>query len=305
MTDPHLDDEQLSLLLDGVDVDGRAHVDAGECARCADRLAALRGARDLVADSSVPPLPADVLDRLVATALDAPAVADVVPLSAAPSRRRLLAPPPAWLLGAAAGIAALVGVAGLLQATDMGSGDDAGSLANMTAADESSGEEGGEADASKEFSGSGTGGAAPGAAAASAPFDPEVVTLDLADQDDPAALAAALGNVTTITGSPTAAFSARESAADASAESEDSLTRAAPPATTGPVDRAQCRAAADSIGAGRFAGLLSTATVRWKGEAAEVLVFRLAEPSTDEPPLTRQALVLARPGCRLLADPRF
>jgi hypothetical protein len=46
VTDPHLDDEQLSLLLDGLEIDGRAHMEDEACTRCRDRLAALQGARD-------------------------------------------------------------------------------------------------------------------------------------------------------------------------------------------------------------------------------------------------------------------
>jgi hypothetical protein len=70
----------------------------------------------------------------------------------------------------------------------------------------------------------------------------------------------------------------------------------------GPPDRARCRADAERIGAGRFGVLLSTATLRWAGQPAEVLVFSLTEPAGG---FTRQALVLARPGCGLLADPRW
>ena len=308
MTTPHLDDEQLSLLLDGDDAPARAHLDDAACERCRDRLDALARARDVVASATVPPLPLEVLDALVGTALDASPAADVVPLAAArSSRRRLTAPPPAWLLGAAAALAALVGVAGLVRAT--GSGDDQGSMAQVSldAEDESTSTAGGAASAT---------GAAD--AAAAAPFDPEVVSADLADQDDPAELALTLnGLVTPASGSPmSSAFSASRAAGAGGAGSDDGDTdefgdaatesEAAPsaPTTTAPADRARCRAQADEIGAGRFAALLSTATLRWKGQPAEVLVYRLAEPSTD-PSLTRQALVLSRPDCALLADPRF
>ncbi|HVF31674.1 MAG TPA: hypothetical protein VM933_01445 [Acidimicrobiales bacterium] len=320
MTDPHLDDEQLSLLLDGLDVDGRAHVDAdaggAPCATCRRRLAALRAARAAVAGALVPPLPADVLDRLVTAALDAPPVsaADVVPLSS--RRRRLTTPPPAWLIGAAAGIAVLVGVAGVFRAVDLsgsGDGDDAG-LA-ITAADEESAPTDGDV-AGRELPAAGS--AAVGGSAAS---DPEDVIGDLADVDDPAERALALdGLMPTPTADPlstTQDFAAREATptagrtsgatADSTTENDASAAASpAPPATTIAVARAQCRAQADAIGAGRFAALLSTATLRWRGTPAEVLVFRLAEPSSpDAAPETRQALVLSRPGCELLADPRF
>jgi hypothetical protein len=300
VTDPHLDDEQLSLLLDGVDVDGRAHVSEGGCPACAERLTALRAARDAVASAAVAPLPVDLLDRLVAAALDAPAVAEIVPMTAAPRRRRLSAPPPAWLIGAAAGVAALVGVAGLLRAVDVTSGDDAGSSMASLANDESSASD---LDAAK-----GAAGATAGASRtdAAGPVDPEVVSADLADQDDPAALAQVL-RATPLAGDLTTAFAARDAASAPTADvapAESSAGGASAPTSTAPGDRAQCRAQAEEIGAGRFAGLLSTATLRWKGQAAEVLVFRLIEPSADGS-ITRQALVLSRPACALLADPRF
>ena len=307
MTDPHLDDEQLSLLLDGVDVDGRAHAEDGTCAACADRLAALRSARDAVAGATVPPLPADVLDRIVARALDAPPVAEVVPLRSAPRRRRLTTPPPAWLVGAAAGIAVLVGVAGVLRAVDRpGSGSD-DSLA-VSADEESAESRTGGATADQTAPVAGTASAAGSSVVA---VDPEAVTRDLADQDDPVVLARTLDGltmqVTPTAGALSAAPYARESAATdgATVDKSAGAGAAAPPATTVVMDRAQCRAQADAIGAGRFGELLSTATLRWKGRPAEVLVFRLAEPSTPDSPATRQGLVLSRPGCELLADPRF
>ena len=307
MTDPHLDDAQLSLLLDGLEVAGRAHVEAG-CATCGDRLAALRAARDAVAGATVAPLPADVLDRLVATALDATAAeAEVVPLGADRPRARQgwATPPPAWLVGAAAGIALLVGVAGVLRAASdlSGSGDDA-SLATMADGERDTGTANRALPPGAAADSAGT--AAAGATVAS---DPELVVGDLADQDDPAVLARALEGLT-MKAVPTAGalsttseFAARQAAPAADAASEESVT--APPVTTIPPDRAQCRVQADAIGAGRFGALLSTATLRWKGQPAEVLVFRLAEPSSPDAPETRQALVLSRPGCELLADPRF
>lgn len=320
MTDPHLDDERLSLLVDGADVDDRAHVEGqAACPTCARRLAALRAARDAVASAPVTPLSAAVLDRIVRAALDdAPAEADVVPLASARRRRRVTTPPPAWLIGAAAGIAVLVGVAGVLRAADSRTGGDDAGLA-ATAADEESSR----ADADTGAQALPAAGTA--TAGGSAAGDPEIVVGDLADVDDAAELAVALDGLT-LTLAPTAggqsttsAFAARESAtgggasgataaapsADAAENDQSAAPSPSPPATTIAVARAQCRARADTIGAGRFAALLSTATLRWKGTPAEVLVFRLAEPSASDAPETRQALVLSRPGCELLADLRF
>ena len=305
MTDArHLDDEVLSALLDG-EAAG-AEVDAGhlrDCAACIARAGELRAARDLVAGATVPPLAPSVLDRLVGAALDAPpAVAPVVPLAAA-RRRRVLAPPPAWLLGAAAGIAALAGVAGLLRSTGgMDDADGEAATVQLPSAEESAKDEG-----------TGT-------------IDPEVVQRDLGDIDDPEALAAAVlaGDTTMAFGAARATSGSAAEAqaqADASAEegagsgaegaAEDQAVTAAPsvpPAAIASgsggsaVDRARCRADAERIGAGRLGALLSTSTLRWAGQPAEVLVFALTEPAGG---FSRQALVLARPGCGLLADPRF
>ena len=264
----------------------------------------LRSARDEVAAATVAPLPVDVLDRLVSTALDAPPVADVIPLTSA-RRRRLSTPPPAWLLGAVAGIALLVGVAGVFRAVDLSGSRDDSSIA-LDGGDSAS-EESGEGAAARSVPTAGT-------AAAGGTFapDPELVAGDLGDQEDPTTLAAAVGGLLLQpTTGAVSEFSARESAAaapqaDASTAANDSAaggaSAAAPPASTIPRDRAQCRAQGDTIGAGRFGALLSTATLRWKGEPAEVLVFELAQPPTPDSPASRQALVLARPGCRLLAE---
>ena len=314
MTDPHLDDEQLSLLLDDLAAGdaaaaSRAHLDVDGCAVCGDRLAALRAARDLVAGAAVPPLADGVLDRLVATALAAGDGAPVVPLSAARRARARRTAPPAWLAGVAAGIAALAGVVGLLRATSDG-GDSMAAVQNQVPAQEG---------AAKGVADDATTEALTGGVDAAAAVDPELVTADLADQDDPAALALVLGGVGNLTATPTAsAFQARRqaaggsaasgAAADAGTEADEAAptttTAAAPPPAA--VDRAQCRAAAEAAGAGRLGPLLSTATLRWRGQPAEVLVYRLAQPATEgDATLTRQAFVLSRPGCSLLADPRF
>ena len=301
MNDPHLDDEQLSLLLDGGDVDGRGHAQDGACDRCAARLAALRAARDAVAGAVVAPLPPEVLERVVATALEGPLVAEVVPMRSTSRRRRVPVPPQAWLVGAAAGIALLVGVAGLLRAADVSrSGNDAG-LA-ITADEESSGRDADSATKSAPAAGLATG--------ASVSPDPELVVVDLADQDDPTALTRALEGITLQVTATARARSSSDLSAEGSTPADDAFggqatSGAASPTSTVLADRAQCRSRADAIGAGRFGELLSTATLRWKGRPAEVLVFRLAEPSSPDAPETRQALVLSRPGCELLADPRF
>lgn len=286
----HLDDEQLCALLDeGPDDD--AHLRA--CPDCRGRLHALSLARDAVAAPVVPLAPA-VLDQLVASAVAAGGVSmattdATVDLAA---RRRRLRPPAPWLVSAAAALVALVGVAGLLRATGPERSGDAG-LAARVQADRSAADEG-------------------AVAAESAMTAP--VFADLGDLDDPAALVALLvgapgggGDADDFaaarptsggrsgaagTGGVTATTSGAGPTAGGAAKA---APLAAPPAP-------RCRADAERIGAGKLGAHLSTSTARWKGQPAEVLVFLLTEPANG---VTRQALVLALPGCALLADPHF
>jgi hypothetical protein len=300
---PHLDDEDLSALLDGEAGDGRAAAHLAACPSCSARRASLAGARDALRGATVAPLAGAVLDRLVATALEAPAEA-VAPASTARVApigrgrgRRLSSPPPAWLVGAVASIAVLAGLAGLLRSGG-GSDDDAGLSDVALRAEESGGDAFDQSTAENE---------------AAAAVDPELVTADLGDVADAASLTAALD------APDTQAFSAgRTVAGDATSADADEAAEAAP--TTGPAApagaggsataagappdgaRAQCRAEAEAAGGGRLGPLQATAVLRWEGRPAEVLVFALAEPADG---FSRQALVLARPGCALLADPRF
>ncbi len=292
LPDPgHPDDLALSGALDDVDDRGIAsHLAA--CDRCAQRSAALVAARDAMR-SPVTPLPPATMDTLIHTALAAAPtsaaerseIAPVVALTPT-SRGRLRVPPPSWLVGAAAAIAVLAGLAGLLRPT--GSGDEA--LSKNLPDSAASGRT-----AEAESGGTPTLGLDAGGAAA----DPEAVGLDFGDQDDPDTLVAALESVPVAGGQTTSAARAGNEAADTAAAAP---TASPPPA--GPVaeDRAQCRDDAERIGAGRFGALVSTSTLRWAGRPAEVLVFVLTEPAGG---VTRQALVLSRPGCALLADPRF
>lgn len=293
MTLPHLGDEDLSAHLDGAS----AHPHLGSCEACSRRLADLTAARDAIAAAEVAPLSAAVVDLMVARAVAAagpagvvsededahvPSTTSVVSVDRARLRRRLT-PPPAWVLAAAAAIAALAGVAGLLR--DVGPGDSSATLADGRVNLESSGQGAGDENLS-------------GAATATGALDPEVVRADLGDQDDPVALA---GLLAARHGSPsshqdTTAAQARDSAGSSANPPSPTTTMAFG------ADRARCRAAAERIGAGRLGRLLSTSIVRWKSVSAEVLVFELTEPSGG---ISRQAMVLGRSDCALLADPRF
>lgn len=317
MTDPpllaHPDDEAFSALIDGEGAPRVAEHVSG-CAACTSRVAALRGARGAVVAATVPTLPTAVLDGLVATAIaegaDVARASEVrrddgpAPVGIGSRRRgrRVTTPPPAWLLGAVAAIAAIAGMAGLVQ-KGFG-GDDEGIVAN------------GRAEMTAEESTMGDASAATAAATADAAADPEVVRADLGEVADAAALTRVLSSGSVVAGRA-AATGAGGGAPDAQAETEP--LAGAPPGSVapapapvpagggatgaaGPPDRARCRLEAERIGAGRLGALLTTATLRWAGRPAEVLVFALTEPAGG---VSRQALVLARPGCELLADPRF
>ncbi|HUP85908.1 MAG TPA: hypothetical protein VM143_09600 [Acidimicrobiales bacterium] len=297
MTVPHLDDEQLSLLLDGIGEADRAHLDEERCETCGARLDALRAARQAVVAATVPALAPGVLDRLVGQALAAAVdPSAIVPITAA-RRRRIATPPPAWLLGAVAGIAVLVGIGGFVRAVDSSSGGD-GTSTLLAREDRFSTND---AASQSAKGGAGTATAAATGAAAPTTNDPEVISGDLGDQDDPVALGALLGSATFTVDS--SSLAAGERTVGGGMPTTMPPPPPAPSAAAAP-DRAQCRPQAEAIGAGRFAGLVSTTTARWKGKPAEVLVFTLAQPPADGS-VTRQALVLARPGCGLLADPRF
>ncbi|MBW3555531.1 MAG: hypothetical protein KY454_01195 [Actinobacteria bacterium] len=296
MNQPHLDDEQLSAELDGYDLDeaGRSHLDA--CEACAGRLGELATASRLVATPVAALDPARV-DALMARAVAAglPEPGRPAPVTDLQNQRdvrarsgRRVRPPGAWIAGAAAALALLAGLAGLTQ-TVSGRGDRPTALGAQ------------EDDATP---------AAEAAAGSTSPFslDPAVVTADLGDQQDPALLVAALSAVVASAASPAAA-----PPDDAAGDAADRPVRATPTAEAQVARRsgrsgdtahetALCVEAARHIGAGRLGGHLSTSTLRWKQEPAEVLVFELTEPSGG---LSRQALVLRRPGCDLLADPRF
>lgn len=279
MNRPHLDDVQLSADLDGLVLDEPASAHLDGCAACTRRRGELAAASSAVA---APPAAVDssLMDVLVARAAAQATAATVrgAPLDIQRARRRLVLPPRGWIVGAAAALAALVGLTGLLQATSPG-GDQSGATRLAGGAGHSP-----------------TSSAHEGATGPS--VHPERVMADLGDHDDPAqlvgALAASLGQSGSGSSQP-------EALADEAAPAREVDSAAESRAGAGE-DRARCASEARRIGAGRLGGHLSTATLRWKGEPAEVLVFALAEPS---PGLSRQALVMRRAGCGLLADPRF
>lgn len=107
----HLDDEELSALLDG-EADGRAQEHLGSCDRCAARLAQLQAAAHAVAEPPSP-LPPGRRAAIIAAALGAPSGSDVgSPPEAPPPAplRRSLATARPWMAAAAAVVAVAAAV---------------------------------------------------------------------------------------------------------------------------------------------------------------------------------------------------
>jgi hypothetical protein len=133
----HLDDDQLTALLDGEGAEAdRAHL-AG-CDRCGERAGALRAAAALVAAPPAPP-PEGARDAAVAAALAA-ADRPVVSIPR-PARRR----PPAWLLPAAAVVALVALVAVVVPRWGQGTDDEGGDSEDRAAL--SAGDDSGSGDA--------------------------------------------------------------------------------------------------------------------------------------------------------------
>jgi hypothetical protein len=290
---PHLDDERLSSALDEHDDAVAAHL-AG-CTVCRARSDALAEASAFAA-SPVAPLDPVLLDALIATAVaeadrvSEPGMAPVVPLAS--RRRGRLRPPPVWLVGAAAALVLLAGIGSMLRRSSS-TGD------NLTTAAK------GTAQAPVDASGSAAEAAADGsdvyAAGGPGYLGSDAFAGDLGDQSDPQALGAAVNTAPRrrVIGST---LGASPLAGGAGTKKPGPTTTSSTTTTTWPANRPRCEAVARSIGAGNFGPLDSAWTARWKGTDAEVLVFVLTEPAGK---VTRQAMVLRRPDCALLADPRF
>lgn len=229
--DPTPTDDDLSLVLDGeADDELVARVEADPAARA--RLEQLRRTADALRSSSVPPLDGDVVDELIATAVDAP-VAPTRPASAGRSR----ATP--WLVAASVIVLMAVG----LSLVWAGRGDDedqAGATRRTTLASAETSSDAPEADATfGDASGAGASEAAPlgghGAPTTIAPQDASR-TMDLpvvllgsfaSGAELREATASSFTPSTTATGS---------SPADGEATGDQARDRAAPPSDAA-VDR--------------------------------------------------------------------
>jgi hypothetical protein len=287
LNDEHLSDEQLSGALDGVPDPGETLRHLDSCPECTGRLDRLSEAAGLVA-TPVARLTRAKRDEMIATAVAAagsepaeetPATSTDAPVIHLGARQRKLRPL-ASVAGVAAALVLLVGVAGFLRSNRPDG-------ASTTALSERSADDLG----SDQFSSTGA------AAATDSAAGPEVVARDMGEYSDPAALTAAL---TAMVAAPAGAELSTTRLADQN-KSASAGSGGVAPAASAP-DRAACVERARQIGAQGLGDLLSTSTVRWKNAAAEVLVFTLAEPAGG---VSRQAMVMSRPACELLADPRF
>jgi hypothetical protein len=289
---PHFDDERLSWALDEHDDAVAAHL-AG-CAVCRARSDALAEASAFAA-SPVAPLDPVLLDALIATAVaeadraSEPGMAPVVALAS--HRRGRLHPPPVWLVGAAAALVLLAGIGSTLRRSSS-TGDNLTSTAQSRSQAPASApaDAAGDTSAGQDY-----------AAGAPEYLGSDQFVGDLGEQAEPKGLAAAVNSTPRhlVAG---ASSGVTPLAGGVAAKKPGPTTTSSTTTTTWPANRPRCEAAARSIGAGNLGPLDSAWTARWKGTDAEVLVFVLAAPAGK---VTRQAMVLRRPDCALLADPRF
>lgn len=266
MPTDHLDDDALSELVDA----GAPSEHVESCAACAARLRALQDAAALIG-TPVPPLAASVVDDLVTRSTVAP----VIPIGR--GRR----PGPQWVAGIAAAVVLLLGVP--IAVRTLGDGGK-GASSELSAVDADESTDSARLSARSQFSTSDAGadraaGGSPTAAATGATKDAEAIATpprvaDLGQVDDAEELVVRLRARTSTESEPRAA--------------ESSV--------------AVCEDAARRAGAGRLGSFVYVALAEWRGEPAEALVFLLAEPAGG---MTRQAYVMSRSGCAVLADPRF
>lgn len=275
MSSPHPDDERLSAHLDGEAGGEDAHLEG--CAQCRARLSELRSVADRVAELPSPPSPTD-RERGVAAALGAAAVTSraTVPL---PRSRRWAMP-----VGMAAAVVAVALVAGLVVATvgrDAPSSDRAALESTpppRPAASDRAAAHGG----------------------------------DLGEQSDENALrhlveAGLAGRAAAFAGDApgnddAAGAPAGQTAPTAGTASRGATPAAAPPADADPPCSGSARAGLGQLGLGP---LVYTASLRWKGEPAVVLVYE-ARPGPARPGrLGHQVVVMDQATCRLLVAQRL
>jgi hypothetical protein len=271
MKQPHPDDELLSASLDGqAEADAATHI-AG-CPSCQARRAALDGVRQAV--RAMPPPPGvDVTERAVAAALAAwsgeQSSGVVVALPEQRARRRI----PAWALGAAAAVAALVVAVPLVSGNSNGGDSEqtasapAGENDNRAAAD-----------------------------AGAAVLDGG----DLGEQSDQIALGQILQGAVAAPAPSTAAAASPEAATggEAPAADEKGLDDTTTFASSSP-----CAGAVRSAFGRGLGPLIYSASLHWQGTPAVVLAYRLEDISATGP--DHRAFVMALDGCRLLVVQGF
>ena len=271
----HLDDLALNAHLDG-DADHAGHL--AVCDRCRSGLTRLRAVRAAIAVPPTAPDPTEA-DSLIATALaawgdtassvgaDEEAVEATAPVVALARRRQRRI---TWLAAAAVVLVALVAVPLLSRSGERP--EDSAALRQtaggpMTGELEQANDNAFAAADSAEGAGGGGGDEPDDGAAAALPAGP-VDDGDIGDHDD----------VTTVAGIMRSRL-----------EGPSAQAPTAPPATIACEERARSR----QPGLGELAYV---ANLRWNGTPAEVLAFRSAEA-----PERYELVILARPGCEVLA----
>ena len=276
MPDAHLDDEQLSALVDR-DADDE-HVRA--CAACRGRLEALTAAAALVG-APVAPLSADLVDRMVARAVDdADQATRIVPIESF-ERRRRWSPSPA-ILGAVAAVLVL-----LLGVPIVFGGGGSSRIDSQTAAGDAS-EEATEAEADSLAADSGEGTAADESLTREAAGGTASVAAPTGDLDARAQATLAFETEADLVDHLIAVLSTTPPA-----EGSDDTT---------PEPPSSCESAARQVGGSRLGGRTYVGAIQWRSIDAEVHVFDLTEPVGGA---SRQGYVMASRDCRVLAEPRF
>ena len=292
MTEPHLDDDQISALLDG-EADSGAGAHLSVCPSCRSRSESFDAVRRALAVPP-PPAPPAVADRAVSAAMGAwddqragGVVVPMPPLHQRPPTRRPRVP--RWAMAvAAAGVAAAVAVPLTVTGDGGRRGDQTASAPTERAGDE------------RTANATADGDSVP------------VVGGDLGDQSDPETLGqvvrqalsgpAASESAPPIVDGSDSATGGRSTSLPAATAARDGSGRPAPTAQFGGGPPPCTAEVASTYGAG-LGALVYSASLRWKGTPAVLLAYQAAD--AREAGLGHRGFVMALDGCRLLVVQAF
>ena len=317
MNAPHFDDESLSAALDSDERAVAAHL--AECGDCRSRSEALAGAARAVASGTGPGLTAERADQAVGAALAAfdaeraaggrptsaaQDVSTVVPLrrpapaagaSISETRRR----PPAWVLGVAAALAAVLVAVPVISSLNSDNGDETAAAPVERSASGLADAAGGASVLDGGDLGEQADQLALGSLVATALGEETAAPLPAGPTDSQAAAAAEAQRAGEAAGGPTIA--AAPAPADTSASTFSEGDDAAPPGAD-PDAVAACEEAAATQFGDRLGTQVYRATLRWRGTPAVVLAYKV-EGATGA--LDHQAIVMALSGCEILVSQGF